>query len=58
MNFMVSHIYREGNQCVDALSNFGLSLSHLTRWNQLPPFIQTFFAENKLGWPLFRFVPS
>jgi ribonuclease HI len=25
MNFIVSHIYKEGNQCADALANFGLS---------------------------------
>ena len=30
MNFLVSHIFREGNQCADALANLDLSLSHLT----------------------------
>ena len=26
MNFFVSHIYREGNTCVNGLANFGLAL--------------------------------
>jgi len=58
MNFFVSHIFREGNQCANGLVNFGLSLSHLTCWNQVPPFIQKFYVENKIGWPMFRFTPS
>ena len=58
MNFMVSHIFREGNPCADSLANVGLTLDHLTCWYNLPPFIQKPFVENKIGWPMFRFVPS
>lgn len=30
MNFFVSHIYREGNQCADGLVNIGLYLDQFT----------------------------
>jgi ribonuclease HI len=30
MNFMVTHIYREGNQVADLLANHGLSLTSIT----------------------------
>jgi len=45
MNFIVSHIFREGNQCVDSLANLGLSLDHLTCWFNLPSFIHKSFVE-------------
>jgi len=32
MNFVISHIYREGNQCADSLANIGLSLQGLFVW--------------------------
>jgi len=29
MNFLVTHVYREGNSCADTLANLGLNLDHL-----------------------------
>ena len=28
MSFLATHIYREGNNCADALANIGLNLDH------------------------------
>jgi len=56
MNFYVSYVYREGNQCANSLASLGLSAIHLTFWNQIPPFISTSVIQNKIGWPIYRFV--
>lgn len=57
MNFIVSHVYREGNQCADGLANIGLTLDNYTTWNAIPSSLLSAFVLNKLGWPNFRFVP-
>jgi len=44
MNFLVSHIYREGNSCAHGLTNLGLALSSLV-W--FPPD----YVRNRLGLP-------
>jgi len=56
MNFVVSHIYREGNQCADRLANFGLSIHSISFWPGVPVVISGCFVNNKLGLPNFRFV--
>ncbi|XP_024632555.1 uncharacterized protein [Medicago truncatula] len=56
MNFIVSHVFREGNECADMLANIGLSLNCLTIWLELPDCIKSIFIKNKLGWPNNRFV--
>jgi len=48
MNFIVSHIFRKGNQCADYLANLGLTYNVLTIWLQLPIDIRAFFVQNKL----------
>jgi ribonuclease HI len=58
MNFMVSHIYREGNQVADLLANHGLSLSSIAFWNNLPSFVRDCFYRNKHGTPSFRLCNS
>lgn len=51
MNFIISHVYREGNTCVDKLANFGVD-NHGFNWWYLPPsFIRQEFSINKLGMP-------
>ncbi|XP_045791752.1 uncharacterized protein LOC123886479 [Trifolium pratense] len=55
MNFMISHIYREGNNCADALANIGLTLVHLSFWNELPQAILESYSSDRLGRPKFRF---
>jgi len=56
MNFVVSHVYREGNCCADLLANIGLSLSHLKIWMDLPNCIKGVFVKDRLGMPNYRFV--
>lgn len=56
MNFIISHIYREGNQCVDHLANLGLSCNVPSIWMQIPNSLTSFFVQNKLGIPNFRFI--
>jgi len=56
MNFLVTHVYREGNRCADALANFGLNVNHLTIWLEIPSFIRSHYAQDRLGMPNFRFV--
>jgi ribonuclease HI len=56
MIFIVSHIFREGNQCVDSLANFGLALQGLFSWETTPSFLSSFLVQNKLDMPNCRFV--
>ncbi|RHN73363.1 putative ribonuclease H-like domain, ankyrin repeat-containing domain-containing protein [Medicago truncatula] len=56
INFMVTHVYREGNCCADALANIGLTLDHLTIWLDMPACIRGYYVQNRLGLPGFRFV--
>jgi ribonuclease HI len=58
MNFIVSHIFREGNFCADGLANIGLFLDRLTFWNELPLVIKDNFDADRLGKPFFRVVSS
>ncbi|KEH20501.1 hypothetical protein MTR_8g479410 [Medicago truncatula] len=54
MNFLVTHVFREGNCCADALANIGLTLDHLTIWLDLPDCVRGFYTQNRLGLPCFR----
>jgi ribonuclease HI len=55
MNFVVSHIFREGNQSADAIANIGL-LSLEPLWNVvLPSQVREIFVRELLGFPNFRF---
>jgi len=45
MNFLATHVYREGNTCADALANAGLSLNHLMIWMQVPDCIREFMVK-------------
>ena len=56
MNFIVSHIYREGNQCADRLAALGLIIQNLTIWSEVPLDIREFYVKNRLGMPNFRFI--
>ena len=50
---MVTHIYREGNQCVNKLANIGLTSQPFTWWDQIPTKIGNDFTRNRLGLPYF-----
>jgi hypothetical protein len=54
MNGIMSHIYKEGNQVVNALANHGDSLSSFTFWLHVPEFIKDYFVKNQLDLPSFR----
>lgn len=56
MQFIVSHIFREGNQCADTLAGIGLDFEVPIVWLDRPACINTSFAQNKLGMPCYRFV--
>jgi len=56
MNFIVSHIYREGNVCTDALANIGLNLNGFMWWHDAPNSIRQEVVKNMLGMPNFRFT--
>jgi ribonuclease HI len=56
MNFLATHVYREGNHCADTLANLGLHLNELTVWFEIPLCIRGHYAQNRLGLPSFRFV--
>ncbi|GAU28119.1 hypothetical protein TSUD_295560 [Trifolium subterraneum] len=58
LNFIVSHICREGNEVAGLLANHGLSLGSLTYWSDSPLFISECLKKNKLGMPSFRVCSS
>lgn len=54
MNFVISHIYREGNRCADMLASKGLESPGVTIWLELPDFLKDLFIHDRLGLPIFR----
>jgi ribonuclease HI len=44
MNFVVTHVYREENQCADGLANIGLTTDIFTIWYEIPSQILGFFC--------------
>jgi ribonuclease HI len=54
MNVIITHIYREGNQVADSLANYGLSLTSIVFWDDVPLFVRDSFIKNKQGIPSFR----
>ena len=56
MNFIATHVYREGNSCADALASLGLNVTHPMIWLIPPDCIRNFIARNKTGLPEFRFI--
>jgi hypothetical protein len=58
MNGIVSHIYREGNQVADALTNHDGTLASLACWYDVPLFIIESFVKNQRDIPSFRICTS
>ncbi|KAK2391461.1 hypothetical protein QL285_064921 [Trifolium repens] len=48
MNFLVTHVFREGNKVADLIANFGLNVSFFTSWHLAPRFIMDCLLHNKL----------
>lgn len=55
MNFLLTHIYREGNHCADKLANLSLSISDYMWWSSTPVNIREDLVKNRLGLPYYRF---
>jgi hypothetical protein len=49
MNYLVSHIFREGNQVADLLANHFLTIPSINVWQEVPMFIKDCYIKNKLG---------
>ncbi|KAF1860066.1 hypothetical protein Lal_00027917 [Lupinus albus] len=54
MNFKVSHIFRDGNACVDRLASFGLNSRMDNWWNNPPNFLLDVIYRNTLSFPNYR----
>lgn len=50
-----SHIFREGNGCVDLLANYGHCIQEVWWSTALPDFIQAPFFSDRFGWPKYHF---
>lgn len=49
MNFVVIHIYREGNTCADALANIGLSLNSFVYYYTIHVEVRSDYDKSKIG---------
>ncbi|XP_019459974.1 PREDICTED: uncharacterized protein LOC109359738 [Lupinus angustifolius] len=56
MDCIVSHIYREENNCADKLASYGLHHRTFTWWNIVPNFLSHDFSTNRMGLPNYRFI--
>lgn len=57
MNFVVFHIFREGNTCADKLGSHGLALHGFLWWesvDSVPPFVREDFFRNRFNLPSYR----
>lgn len=54
MNFLITHIYREGNRCADLVASKGLEVQGVKIWLDLPEFLSSFVIHDRLGMPNFR----
>jgi hypothetical protein len=54
MNFMITHVYRDGNKCADKLASIGLDLHGFTVWLCMPNFLSSLLLHDKQGMPNFR----
>jgi hypothetical protein len=51
-----SHIFREGNACVDKLASMGHSMVAFNWWDSLSLVLRDDFLRDKLGVPGYRLV--
>lgn len=56
INFLATHVFREGNRCAGTLAAIGMTLQHPRIWFSAPNCIVSSLARNKHGLPEFRFV--
>jgi len=51
MNLPVTHIFREGNCCIDKLANIVLTINSMLWMNDIPIQATTDFTRYRLGLP-------
>jgi hypothetical protein len=56
INFMITHIYREGNDIADCLANLSFSVHNVVYFSEPPSCIVNSLHRNLLGLPSFRFT--
>jgi len=56
MDIRISHVFREGNSCADALAKRGADNIDLGWWNSHPTFIIPFFNNDVFNIPSYRFT--
>lgn len=55
MDFRFSHIFWDGNTCVDKLASYGFNSSVFTWWDLVLNFIKDDFNCNRIGLPNYIF---
>ena len=55
MNFIVGHIYREGNTCVDKLVSYRTDIQDFCWWDFVPTFIFEIFLKGQTRFSLLQF---
>lgn len=48
VDFIISHIYREGNKVADSFANLGLTLDALQFWNVAPDSVRVHFVNDRI----------
>jgi len=56
MNFLVTHIFREGNCCADRLANIGMSCNSFLWMNEIHLQVRADYIRDRLRLPCYRFV--
>ncbi|KHN38651.1 hypothetical protein glysoja_008200, partial [Glycine soja] len=56
ITFVYSHVYREGNSCIDKLVNFGITFKFYSfGWNSIPDIVRDDFLGNRFFLLNYRF---
>lgn len=55
MDFVISHIYWEGNKCADCLANVGLNFVGFSWWDEALYFLRQTYVRDRIRLPNYRF---
>ncbi|KAG5016995.1 hypothetical protein JHK85_023131 [Glycine max] len=55
LGFIICHIYREGNFCVDKLVNYGILNVGFLWWDTISTLVRECFFRDRAGLPNYRF---
>ena len=56
MNFLITHIFREGNCCADRLANIAMSCNSILWMNEIHLQVRADYIRDRLGLPCYKFV--